>query len=377
MITTLKIRLEPNNKQMSLLFQSAGTARWAYNWTLARQEENYKNGKSFIQDGDLRRELTQLKKTKELQWLNNYSCDIPKQAIKDACKAYIRFFKGQANKPKFKSKRKARPTFYQDNFKVKFDNGKILLSKIGWINLSEKYRIPEDSQYSNIRITFNGVHWFVSIGVEIENTQPKLTNESLGIDVGLKDLAVCSNGKIYKNINKTHRVKKLEKKLKRLQREVAKKYIKNKKGESYRKTSNIIKLEKSIKKLYVRLDNIRTDYRHKITTEIVKTKPSRIVMETLNIKGMLKNKHLSKAIFKQGLYSFKAILQNKSNKMGIDFVEADKWFPSSKTCSKCGYIKPKLSLSERVFECECCKSSVDRDFNASVNLSRYTKFIKH
>ena len=120
MITTLKIRLEPNNKQMSLLFQSAGTARWAYNWTLARQAENYKNGKSFIQDGDLRRELTQLKKTKELQWLNNYSCDIPKQAIKDAYKAYIRFFKGQANKPKFKSKKKSKPAFYQDNFKVKF-----------------------------------------------------------------------------------------------------------------------------------------------------------------------------------------------------------------------------------------------------------------
>ena len=167
------------------------------------------------------------------------------------------------------------------------------------------------------------------------------------------------------------KVKKLEKKLRRSQRKVSRKYEKNKEGRSYVKTENIIELEKDIKKLHKKLDNIRTDYRHKVTTEIVKTKPSRIVMENLNISGMLKNKHLSASVAKQGFYEFKTMLKYKAEKYGIEFIEADKWYPSSKTCSECGYIKPKLSLSERTFVCECCGAVIDRDKNASINLSRY------
>lgn len=353
------------------MFQSAGTSRWAYNWTLAKQEENYKNGGKFLQDGDLRKELTQIKKTAELKWINNYSNNITKQAIKDACDAYKKFFKKLSDKPKFKSKRKSRPAFYQDTDKIKFKNGKVRLEKIGWVTLSEKDRIPKDSKYTNPRVTFDGVHWYVSVGIETPQEQVELTDESIGIDVGLKDLAICSNGVVAKNINKSKKIKKLEKKMRRLQRKVSNKYLKNKKGESYRKTRNIIKLENSIKKLHRRLDNVRTDYRHKVTTEIVKTKPSRIVMESLNIKGMMKNKHLSKAIAQQGLYNFKSMIQYKSKRIGTEFVEADKWYPSSKTCSECGHVKTKLSLSERVFECECCGIVIDRDLNASINLSRY------
>jgi len=190
--------------------------------------------------------------------------------------------------------------------------------------------------------------------------------------MGIKDLAICSNiEEPYKNINKSKKVKKLEKKMRRLQRKVSKKYLLNKKEGSYVKTSNIIKLEKNIRKLHKRLDNIRTDYRHKVTTEIVKTKPSRIVMETLNVKGMMKNRHLSKAIAKQGFFEFKTMIQYKAKKYGIEFVEADRWYPSSKTCSECGFVKPKLSLSEREFVCECCGAVIDRDKNASINLSRY------
>ena len=228
-----------------------------------------------------------------------------------------------------------------------------------------------DSKYTNPRVTFDGVHWYVSVGIEVEQESVELTNDSIGIDVGIKDLAVCSNGVVAKNINKTKKIKRLEKRLRRLQRKVSNKYIKNKKGERYVKTSNIIKLEKSIKKLHKRLDNVRTDYRHKVTTEIVKTKPSRIVMESLNVKGMMKNRHLSKAIAQQGLYDFKSMIQYKSKRIGTEFVEADKWYPSSKTCSECGHVKTKLSLSERVFECECCGTVIDRDLNASINLSRY------
>jgi putative transposase len=372
MIVALKVRLEPNNKQLSRLFQSAGVARWAYNWTLAKQEENYKTGGKFIKDKDLRKELTQLKKTDDLKWLNDYSNNITKQAVKDACEAYYKFFKKLSDKPKFKSRKKSPPKFYQDTEKIKFKDGKVRLEKIGWVSLSEKDRIPEDAKYTNPRVKFDGVHWYVSVGIEVEQETVELTHESVGIDVGVKDLAVTSNiDEPFKNINKTKKVRKLEKKLRRLQRKVSNKYEKNKEGRSYVKTSNIIKLERNIRKLHKRLDNIRTDYRHKVTTEIVKTKPSKIVMESLNVSGMMKNKHLSKSVAQQGLYELKKMIQYKCQKNGIEFVEADKWYPSSKTCSVCGHVKPKLSLSERVFECEYCGTVIDRDRNASINLSRY------
>lgn len=375
MILTMKVRLEPNNKQFSKLFQSAGVARWAYNWSLGRQIENYRDGGKFLQDGILRKELTLLKRTEEFRWLSSYSNNITKQAVKDSCNACKRFFNGVSNRPKFKSRKRSKPSFYQDTAKIKFKSGKVRLEKIGWVRLSEKNRIPEDASYANPRIIFDGLHWYISVGIEVvQEPQTVLTSESVGIDVGIKYLAVCSNKEEpYKNINKTQRVKKLEKRLRRLQRKVSKKYEQNKKGGRYRKTCNIIELEKNIIKLHRRLDNIRTDYSHKITTEIVRTKPSRIVVETLNIRGMLKNKHLSKALSQQKLYTFKQQLKYKSESYNIEFVEADRWFPSSKTCSSCGYIKPKLSLSERTFKCENCGAVIDRDKNASINLSRYQR----
>jgi len=176
----------------------------------------------------------------------------------------------------------------------------------------------------------------------------------------------------FKNINKTKKVKKLEKKLRRLQRKVSNKYEKNKKGGSYQKTSNIKKLEKRIKLVHRKLNGIRNDHLHQATNKIVKTKPSKVVMETLNIKGMMKNKHLSKAIQQQKLYDFKKQVQYKCEFNGIEFVEADKWYPSSKMCSKCGNVKQKLSLSERTYICEECGYVIDRDYNASINLSRYS-----
>jgi putative transposase len=369
-MTALKVRLEPNNEQRSKLFQSAGTARWAYNWALGRQEENRRNGGKFIKDGDLRKELTILKQTEELNWLYNYSNNITKQAIKDACEAYQRFFKGLSGKPKFKSRKKSQPRFYQDTDKIKFKEGMVMLEKVGWVRLSEKDRIPENTNYYNPRVSFDGVHWYISVGVNEEPEPVELTEESLGIDLGIKELAVCSNGMVYGNINKGKKIRKLEKKLRRLQRKVSNKYEMNKEGRSYVKTSNIIKLENDIKKLHRRLDNIRTDYRHKVTTEIVKTKPSRIVMEDLNVTGMMKNKHLSQAIQQQGFYEFSRYIKYKAEKQGTEFVEVDRWYPSSKTCSKCHKVKEILSLSERIFRCEC-GVEIDRDLNSSINLSRY------
>lgn len=289
--------------------------------------------------------------------------------MKDACNAYKRFFKGLSDKPKFKSKRKSKKSFYNDNCKLKVKEGKLVnIEKVGWIKTNEQ--LPIGVKYSNPRISYDNKYWYLSVGIEQEETQEELTDISLGIDLGLKDLAICSNGTVFKNINKTYTVRKIEKKLRRLQRQVSRKYEKNKKGKEYVKTSNIIKLEKKIQLIHRRLANIRNNYLHKTTTSIVKTKPYRVVIEDLNVKGMLKNKHLSDAIRKQGFYEFKRQLEYKCKFSGIELVIADRFYPSSKTCSQCGGIKKDLKLKERVYNC-ICGLTIDRDFNASINLSNY------
>lgn len=355
------------------MFQSAGTARWAYNWVLAKQEENYKAGNKFIQDGILRKELTQLKRTDDYKWLFDVSNNATKQAVKDACNAYKRFFKKQAKFPKFKSREKSKPSFYNDSVKIKVTNSSVHLEKVGKVKLSEKSRIPYgEVTYYNPRVTFDGIHWYLSVGVETTVFQQEATGESLGIDLGIKDLAIVSNGTVYGNINKTTKVRKLNKKLRRMQRQVSRKYEMNKDGDKFVKTKNISKLETKIKKQYIKLTNIRTDYRQKVTTEIVRTKPSRIVVEDLNVKGMMKNKHLAKAIAEQNFYAFTETLRYKCEEQGILFVKADRWYPSSKTCSECGNIKKDLKLKDRIYNCECCGKSIDRDLNASINLARYS-----
>ena len=358
MILARKVRLYPTKEQEQKLWQSVGTARYVYNWTLARQEENYKNGGKFIKDNDLRKELTQLKKS-ELSWLNEVSNNISKQAVKDACNSYKRFFNGLANKPKFKSRKKSKPSFYNDTSKLKAKEKSVLLEKIGWIKTNEQ--IPIGVKYTNPRISYDNKYWYLTVGIEVEQPITELTDESLGIDVGVKDLAICSNGMTFKNINKSKEVKRLKKVLKRKQRQCSRKYEMNKKGKEYVKTKNIAKLEKQIKLIHRRLSNIRLNYIHQVTTKIVKTKPSRVVMEDLNIKGMMKNKHLSKSVSEQCLYDFKIKMKYKCEFNGIEFIEADR-------C--CGSIKKDLKLKDRTYKCSC-GLSINRDYNASINLSRY------
>lgn len=370
MILSKKIRIKPTPEQEQKLWQFVGTARFIYNWTLGKQKENYKNGGKFISDNDLRKEITKLKQTKEYEWLNEISNNVPKQAVKDACDAYKKFFKGQSKFPKFKSRKKSKASFYNDNVKLKVKARSVLIEKIGWIKASEQ--LPTGVKYFNPRVSFDGKYWYLSVGIEKERPQIKLTTESIGIDVGIKELAVCSNGMTFKNINKTKKVKRLEKKLRRLQRKVSNKYELNREGRTFVKTSNIIKLEKCIRIIYRKLSNTRNNHLHQITTMIVKTKPSKVVMETLNIKAMMKNKHLSKAIANQKLYEFKRQMKYKCEFYGIEFIEADRFYPSSKLCSECGHKKDKLSLSERTYICEECGIILDRDFNAAINLSRYS-----
>ena len=368
MILAKKVRLYPSKIQEQKLWQSVGTARFIYNWALARQEENYKNGGKFIPDGVLRKEITQLKKN-ELSWLNEVSNNVAKQAVKDACDAYKRFFKGLSDKPRFKSKKRSKNSFYNDNVKLKVKDNKLVnIEKVGWIKANEQ--LPIGVKYSNPRISYDNKYWYLSVGIEQEKVKEELTNVSLGIDLGLKDLAICSDGTVYKNINKTYIVRKIEKRLKRLQKQVSRKYKKNKKGKEYVKTKNIIKLEKQIQQVHRRLANIRNNYLHQTTTNIVKTKPYRIVIEDLAVSNMMKNKHLSDAIRKQGFYEFRRQLEYKCKFRGIELVVADRFYPSSKTCSQCGKIKKDLKLKDRVYKCSC-GLNIDRDLNASINLSKY------
>lgn len=368
MILAKKVRLYPSEIQEQKLWQSVGTARFIYNWTLAKQEENYKNGGKFISDGVLRKEITQLKKN-ELSWLNEVSNNIAKQAVKDACDAYKKFFKGLSDKPKFKTKKRSKKSFYNDNVKLNVKDNKLVnIEKIGWIKTNEQ--LPIGVKYSNPRISYDNKYWYISVGIEQEENQEELTDISLGIDLGLKDLAICSDGTVYKNINKTYMVRKIEKRLKRLQKQVSRKYEKNKKGKEYVKTKNIIKLEKQIQQVHRRLANIRNNYLHQTTTNIVKTKPYRVVIEDLAVSDMMKNKHLSDAIRKQGFSEFRRQLEYKCNFRGIKLVVVDRFYPSSKSCSQCGKIKKDLKLKDRVYKCSC-GLNIDRDLNASINLSKY------
>ena len=249
MILAKKVRLYPSEIQEQKLWQSVGTARFIYNWTLAKQEKNYKNGGKFIPDGVLRKEITQLKKN-QLIWLNEVSNNVAKQAVKDACDAYKRFFKGLSDKPRFKTKKRSKKSFYNDNLKLKVKDNKLVnIEKVGWIKTNEQ--LPIGVKYSNPRISYDNKYWYISVGIEQEETKEELTDVSLGIDLGLKDLAICSDGTVYKNINKTYVVRKIEKRLKRLQKQVSRKYEQNKKGKEYIKTKNIIKLEKQIQQIYI------------------------------------------------------------------------------------------------------------------------------
>ena len=334
MVKAIKVMLIPNNVQKTKMFQYAGASRFAYNWALAREKENYEKGGKFISDSELRKEFTKLRHSDEYAWLLDISNNVTKQAIKDACTAYKNFFKGLQKFPRFKSKKRSMPKFYQDNVKIQFSNTHVKFEgfssnrkankqKMNWVRLAEHGRIPTDVKYRNPRISFDGL-----------------------------------------------KVKKLEKQKRRLQRSISRSYEKNKKGESYCKTNNVIKKEKLLLKRNHRLTNIRKNYLNQTISEIVNRKPRFICIEDLNVSGMMKNRHLSKAVQEQGFFWFRKQLEYKCNDKGIQFIVADRFYPSSKLCSCCGNIKEDLKLSDRVYRCEC-GNMIDRDFQASINLKAY------
>ena len=367
-----KIRLLPTEEQEELLWKSAGCSRFIYNWALTKQIENYKTGNKFIKDTELRKEITLLKKQKDYEWLCKVGNNVLKQAVKDLCLAYKKFFDKKASFPKYKN-RKSNISFYVNYETMKKTQNGVQCEKLGNIKTTEPLPnlLKEEKHYSNPHISYDGKYWYIGFTRKIKIHKTELNDFIIGIDLGIKNLATCSNEKVYKNINKTNKVKKLKKKLKRLQRKISKKYLMNKNGEKFIKTKNIIKLERKIKLINRTLTNIRVNHTHQVTTEIVKTKPSKIVIETLKVTNMLKNKYLSKAISEQSFYRFAYFMEYKCKLYGIEFVKADRFYPSSKKCSCCGNIKQDLKLKDRTYKCNHCGLEIDRDYNASINLANY------
>lgn len=370
----IKIKLFPTREQEKLLWQSAGTARFAYNWAKKFADTYYRLYKKSLNAGKARKHFTKLRNHKKYAWLKEVSSEIPQQAIKDYFEALNKFFKKIAGYPGFKSRKRSTVSFYHSNAKFTVSDNVIKLEKIGEIRMKDDNRLPrgnyrrDKSKVCNPRVKYNGKYWYISLCVENKYEKCKLDKD---LSVGI-DLATVSNfEKSFGNINKTQRVRRLKKQLRRLQRQVSRKYEKNRSGNRYLKTNNIMKLERKIKLLHKRLSDIRLNYLHQVTISIAKTKPYRIVMEDLNVKGMMKNKHLAQAISEQGFAKFIELMKYKAEKFGIEFIQADRFYPSSKICSHCESLKKDLKLSERIYHCSCCGFTIDRDKNASINLANY------
>ena len=373
MIKSIKIRLSPTKEQEELMFQSVGIARFAYNWGLSKWEEMYKEGIKPSK-AKIRKEFNNsIRKNDDFKWLYNVSGQITAQAFADLEDAYKNFFDGLAQRPKFKNKKKSKKSFYVRYDAIKFSNNRVNIEKIGKVKYSSNYKIPKLDKYTNPRCHFDGKYWYLTFGFEHGESQASLNEDlSIGIDLGISHLAIVNHlDKPIKNINKSKEVRRLKKKLKRLQRQVSRKYEMNKKGNQFVKTNNIIKLERQIKLFHRRLNNIRNNHIHQATSKIIKLNPYRVVMEGLNVSGMMKNKHLAEKIAEQKFYEFKRQMKYKCEFNKIEFFEADRWYPSSKACSCCKNIKKDLKLSDRTYNCNVCGLVIDRDKNASINLGNY------
>lgn len=371
------------------MFQYAGAARFAYNWAVAELREN------DLSESKLRKKFTKYKRSPENAWLKTISNDVLKQAIKDAFNAQMRYQRGLAHRPTFKSKNRSKPSFYQDVAKIKFTDSHVWIEKlsdsrrpnrlrINWIKLAEQGYIPVDAKYYNPRFTFDGLYWYISVSVEILNEAHSLTQKTdgIGVDLGVKDLAVCSDGTVYPNLNKTDYVRKLKKRERHLQRVISRRYKANnpgiakadntqKKGKRYRRSRDTQKAVKRHLKTQRRITNILQNHVAEAVRDILAKRPEFVVLEDLDIKDMLKNHKIAKAIAAQRFGLFRTLMQQASQKAGTRLIIAGRWFPSSKTCHNCGFIKRDLKLQDRTYHCPVCGLNVDRDLNAALNLRNY------
>lgn len=374
MLKRFKTEINPTDEQKIKINKTIGTCRYIYNFYLGYNKDLHDKGEKFITGKSFSVWLNNeyIPNNPDKIWIKEVYSKAVKKSIEDGYTAFIRFFKHQSAFPKFKKKDKSdvKMYFVKNNPKdCRCERHRINIPTLGWVRLKEKGYIPTTKTGLVIKsgaVSIKADRYYVSVLVEIPNIKTdNHGNDGIGIDLGLKDFAVVSNGKKYKNINKSARLKKIEKQLCREQRCFSRKYENLKKGGFAQK--NIQKQKLKVQKLYHKIDNIRTDYINKTIAEIVKTKPSYITIEDLNVSGMMKNRHLSKAIASQKFYEFRTKLKIKCDDNGIELRIVDRWYPSSKLCHHCGSIKKDLKLSDRIYKCECGYVE-DRDFNASLNL---------
>lgn len=381
MLKSYKTEINPTPEQKQIINRTIGTCRYVYNFYLAHNKEVYEKEKRFVSGMDFSKWLNNsfIPDNSEYQWIKEVSSKSVKQSIMNAERAFKNFFKGKSHFPRFKKKGKSDVKMYfvktDSKVIIPCERHRIKIPTLGWVRLKEKGYIPTNSNSHIIKsgtISYKAGRYYVSVLVEQKDmSKPDLISDGIGIDLGLKDFAVCSNGKTYKNINKSSRIRKLEKKLRREQRSLSRKYEDCKKSNNLKGVAtrqNIQKQKLKVQKLHQRLDNIRTDYINKVISELVKTKPMWITIEDLNVKGMMKNRHLSKAVAQQKFFEFRAKLLAKCNQRGIELRIADRFYPSSKTCHNCGSVKSDLKLSDRTYHCCECGYTEDRDYNASLNL---------
>ena len=375
MLKNFKTEIDPTEEQKVKIRKTIGTCRFIYNFYLAHNKELHENGKTFMSSHQFRVWLNNeyLPDHPEYAWIKEAYSKAVTQSVNHGQTAFTRFFKHQSGFPKFKKKGKSdvKMYFVKNNPKdCRCERHRINIPSLGWVRIKEKGYIPATKDGYVIKsgsVSMKADRFYASVLIEIpDNKTTDIYSEGIGIDLGLKDFAILSNGKKYKNINKSARLKKLEKQLIREQRCLSRKYENLKKGESTQK-ANIQKQKLKVQKLHHRIDNIRTDHINKTIAEIVKTKPSYITIEDLNVSGMMKNRHLSKAVASQKFYEFRTKLKVKCDDNGIELRIADRFYPSSKICHCCGSIKKDLKLSDRIYKCSCGYVE-DRDLNASLNL---------
>ena len=381
MLKSFKTEIKPTQEQITKINRTIGTCRYLYNFYLAHNKELYDKGEKFMSAKSFSVWLNNeyIPDNQGKFWIKEVSSKAAKQSLENANRAFSRFFKGQSGFPRFKKKsnQDVKMYFVKTDAKavIRCERHRIKIPTLGWVRLKEKGYIPTTKQGYVIKsgtVSCKAGRYYVSVLIDVPDTEKTRLNDfGLGIDLGVKEFAVISNGVIKKNINKTAKLKKLEKKLKRNQRCLSRKYEdlkkrnNKKKGEATRQ--NIQKQVLKVQKLHYRIDNIRTDYINKTIAEIVKTKPSYITIEDLNVKGMMKNRHLSKAVASQKFYEFRTKLEKQCKESGIELRVVDRFYPSSKLCHCCGFIKKDLKLSDRIYKCDC-GYKCDRDFNASLNL---------
>lgn len=375
LLKSFKTEINPTEEQKVKIRKTIGTCRYVYNFYLHCNKSLHDNGEKFKTGKDFSVWLNNeyIPNNPDKEWIKEVYAKAVKKSIEDGCTAFMRFFKHESGFPKFKKKAKSdvKMYFVRNNTKdCRCERHRLKIPTLGWVRIKEKGYIPTTKDGYIIKsgtVSIKAGRFYVSVLVEFSDVDiDNNSNEGIGIDLGLKDFAIVSNGKRYKNINKSARLKKLEKELIREQRSLSRKYENLKKGEPTLK-ANIQKQKLKVQKLHHKMDNIRTDYINKTIAEIVKTKPSYITIEDLNVKGMMKNRGLSKAVKSQKFYEFKTKLKAKCDENGIELRIVDRFYPSSKTCHHCGYIKKKLKLSDRIYRCECGYVA-DRDFNAALNL---------